>query len=150
MEADPVPPDQSDQLIRMGPIAFNERLIVVLEGKYVAGRVFRDQVQRLEIQWRSSFKHPFLGIVIGAGCCFPLGELIAGDPLELGGLFSMNVRTLAGSLFLFLCGIYLLFGAIFRRQVPFLVAQTTTGEYAFRLRETITPEIEQFVTKLNP
>jgi len=125
--------------VGLGAIAYNDRLVVILQGNTVVGSVPRADIRSIRIEPRLSFKHPIVGLI--------LGSLLTAIPLSttLMGLYYNPVLTLSISL----PGFYLLFAAARARRVPWLVVLTSAGERAFMLHGPVTPEVDAFVHALN-
>lgn len=126
-------PDALYQIV--APIYFNNDVVGVLDGKHSQGRVGRRALMGFRIDRRTSFKHPVIGFVIGfVLVAIPLQALM-GDPLGLWWVTLASPLRLVGSFFLFSFGIYLLWGVVSRREMPWLVLITDSGERAFPLRD---------------
>jgi hypothetical protein len=125
--------------VGLGALAYNDRLVVVLQGSTVVGSIPRADIRSIRIEPRLSFKHPIVGLVVGSLLSVvPIGT-------TLMDLYYNPVLTLSFSLI----GFYLLFAAARARRVPWLVALTSAGERAFMLHGPVTPEVDAFVRGLN-
>jgi hypothetical protein len=119
------------------PIFYDERVIGVLEGKYVQGTVGRRSLRAYRVEQRTSFKHPIVGAVLGGVLVGVPLQAVAGDPLGLWWLTLASPMRLAGSVFMAFFGAFLLWGVIRRREQPWLVLTTVSGERAFPLNEEL-------------
>jgi hypothetical protein len=131
--------DSQERYVPLGPIAHSDRLVVVLDGSDVVGSVAIADTLSIRIEQRSSFKHPIIGLVLGA-------ILIAAP---VGATLSAVIFPPVLTISLTLIGLYLVIAAARVRKVPWLIALTKTGERAFMLYGTVTPEVEAFVHALN-
>jgi hypothetical protein len=119
------------------PIFFNDNVIGVLDGRYVQGTIGRRALRAFRVEQRTSFKHPVVGAVLGGVLTVvPLLTLV-GDPLGLWWLTLASPLRLVGSFFMLFFGVCLLWGVMRRREQPWLVLTTASGERAFPLNEEL-------------
>lgn len=130
------------------PLFFNDEIIGVLDGKYVQDSVARTALTGYRIEQRTSFKHPIMGLILGIALIVAPVQSFAGDPLRLWWFTMGSLHGIAGSFFMLLCGLYLVCAVIRRRDEPWIVLLTTTGERAFRLRDGLTPQAVGVLTSL--
>jgi len=129
-----------------GPIFYDDDVIGVLEGKYVQGTVGRRSLQGFRIDRRTSFEHPVVGWLLGGVLVGVPLQAVAGDPLGLWWLTLASPMRLGASVCMVIFGACLLWGVIRRRDLPWLVLMTRTGERAFPLGEEL-PENAAIVLK---
>jgi hypothetical protein len=138
------PIDKNKRYIRVGPLAFDEELLIIMNQGVVIGSVLRRSINAIRIEPRTSFKHPIVGTVVGlvgvAGLLVPNAVRTFGlqdddwiQPLRILG-FVMAV-----------IGLILLLGVVRRRQIPWLVVDTDSGQRCFPLENEVTPQVEQLI-----
>jgi len=133
---------------RVGPLAFNESWILVLENNYVAARIDRNDVKALRLERRSSFKHPVLGVAFGIAMILPAVGYLFDLVYAVSVLPRMFGKLTIGVVFLALGGAYLLYGCLTRRDIPWLLVTTNRGEKAFGLEDRSGPEVEALLQSL--
>ena len=130
----------SPQYNVVDPLFFNEDVFGVLDGSYILGTMDRDAVKAVRHEERKSFKHPVIGGLVSAAFVVVPLQSVLGDPLGLWWLTLASPFRLVGSFFLFLFGIILLWGVVRRRDEPWIVFVTKSGERAFPLRRDVSPK----------
>ncbi len=85
------------------------------------------------------FEHPVVGLLVGLAMVGVPAQAAAGDPLGLWWLTLASLLRLVGSFFTACFGLVLLWGVVRRRDEPWMVFVTTTGERAFPLRGDLAP-----------
>ena len=140
--------DPSKRYTVIGPLAYDEKLLVVMNQKVVVGSVPRAAIRRIRIEPRSSFKHPVVGSVIGliglAGPLMPSAARSLGA-MDYGWL---KLLEAAGDLML-VVGILVLVCVMRRREIPWLVVETDGEQRCFPLEKEVTPVVEQLVKTLD-
>jgi hypothetical protein len=129
--------DPSSRYVVIPPFFINNDLIGVLDGKSVLGSVTRRAVTSIRVENRSSFKHPIVGTLVGAAMVVVSTEYFLPHP-EGAWWFALNSPL--GSLFLLFCGCFLLWGVLRRRDEPWIVFVTDSGERDFPIKKVMTAE----------
>ena len=140
---------QSTQACQIaGPIFYNDNVIGVFDGRHVLGTVRRSSVTAWRTEYRTSFKHPVVGLVLAIIMLgVPLQSLL-GDPLHLWWLTSMSMLRIIASMCMVLIGLYLLFELIRRRDLPWIVFNLGVEEQAFALKAELPPEAVDAVNQM--
>src|SRR5690349_3669776 len=101
---------------RIGPFIYNDETIGIVEGNYVVERVRRAFITGIDFECRSSFKHPIIGLILGLVLVTVPVQAVMGDPLGLWWLTLASPHRVAGTFFMFLFGIYLIWAVLRRRN----------------------------------
>ncbi|MBI1369875.1 MAG: hypothetical protein GC162_14620 [Planctomycetes bacterium] len=124
----------------IGQLIFSDDRVGVTDGGYVLGMVSRASLTGYRLEYRSSFKHPRAGFLMGvilAG--LPL-QTVAGDPLNLGWLILSTPLRMIASFCMFTFGAAMLVSVACRRDIPWIVFERAAGERAFPLQAELPPE----------
>ena len=141
-------PPASPQNRVYAPLYFNDDVIGVVNERYVVvGNVARKSVKGYRIEYRSSFKHPIIGIVFGVSMVSYPVYTIAHTPFGSEWFNTFSIRILAVMGFIFCFGATLLVIIIQRRDHPWLVFVTDGGEVAFPLNSELGPEAKSVLRK---
>lgn len=135
--------DSTAQYHVVWPLFFDDDVIGVLDGKYVQGTVARRSVTAFRLERRTSFKHPIIGLLLGLVLVGIPTQALAGDPLGLWWLTLASPMRLAGSFFMVCFGVFLLGSVMRRRDEPWVVFVTSTGEHGFPLRHNLSSEASE-------
>lgn len=132
---------------RVGPLALNESMLFTLEGDFVQGFVYLDDIRGLCIEQRRSFKHPVIGAIVGT--------VLLGLPLlSVVSAFAdlpwapQSDPLMCSEVFVAALGAYMLWEVLRNRQVPFLVIQTKDEPRVFQLHGHLAPEVKLLVLAL--
>jgi hypothetical protein len=126
----------------IAPICYDDHVVGVVDGKYLAGAVSRTAVTAIRLERRTSFKHPIVGLIVGISAMGISFLALAGDPTLA------TPHELVGLLFLFSVGAYLLWGVLRRRDEPWLVFVLGSSERAFPLKDDLSAEASSLLTQL--
>ena len=129
----------------------------MLEGDAVVIRIRREEIRSLRIEQRPSFRHPVLGLAVGIALLAPAAVLVGPEVLSDTELVSPALTKSLGKLAIAIAvvmsalgGAYLLYGALTRREIPFLVVGTTRGENAYALAGPISAKLAAALDELAP
>jgi hypothetical protein len=128
----------------LGPLAFNDQTLFVLEGKTIAAVLHHVQMRHLSLETRSSFQHPIAGLIVGSAFLVLPFWLIWGGP-AWGPEALTNLYMAMSLLCLLAAGAYLVLAVLLRRPRPWLIVDTKVGRRQFLLRGDVTPEVEALV-----
>jgi hypothetical protein len=132
---------------RLGPIIFDHDIIGVTEGKYVLGSVRRKSVTAIRQEKRKSFKHPIAGMVVGLAMALAPLLSVIGSPFGVG-LALTSLSRIAGAFFMFLLGVYLLWGVVTRKDESWIVFIFKSGERAFPIPDELSTNETEKLLKL--
>ncbi|MCP4374722.1 MAG: hypothetical protein GY794_00870 [bacterium] len=138
------------EFTRLGQIAYDDKLILVLDGDYIIERIGRSAITSARIEIRPSFKHPIIGAIVGTMCVAVPASAILGDPLGIKWMLAYSIFTISSAIFLPFMGLLLYFPAICNRKIEWLVFDTTYGygQRAFPLKCEARDEIVEFIENL--
>src|SRR4051812_33276703 len=112
--------DPTKRYTVVGPLAYDEQLLVVTNQAVVVGSVTRASIRRIRIEPRTSFKHPVVGGVVGL--ILVAGPLMPRAAERLGLVdedWLMTVKAVGE--FMLVVGILVLVCVLLRRRIPWLV-----------------------------
>ena len=135
--------DPKARYVIAAPLFFNDDVIGVLDGRYVAGAVPRRRLIGFRQEYRTSFKHPIVGLAVG------LVMVVIALVSFLAWLVALaDLHFLLGSIFMFIFGVYLLWGVVRRHDEPWVVFILDHEERALPLKAELSPDHVALLEKL--
>lgn len=135
MEFVNAPTDFEAEYTRVGPLAWDAKRLLVLNGNDIVGSVVRASIRSVRLKMRSSFQHPIVGVILGVTFVMLGVWPLLGNAFQISTLSHASAFMVWGAMVLAILGAYLIVGVLRRRDLPWLIVQTDVEERAFALAE---------------
>lgn len=131
----------------LGPLAYDDEVVLFLEGKYVVNSIARRDIISARVETRPSFKHPIMGFVVGLLFLAGAGLVFFGESMGIEWLELPAAASIA-AVFVAIAGLYLVCASFSGGTSLWLIAETPAGQREFPLNGKVTENVEEFVESL--